>query len=123
MSTRTPRTEGIHVVLLRLGVGMDEVALPPGATLADLLAFTEADIAGQDVFVDGRPLADAVVLKSGAVVTIVPRASNAVPTSSWRDTIGMFRDDPNFEAAAEAGRAYRESQREAVDDENADDSA
>ena len=33
------------------------------------------------------------------------------PAKTWRDFVGMFRDDPYFERAVKAGAAYRRSLR------------
>ena len=48
-----------------------------GATLGDLLRFSETAMANQAVFVDGVAPEDALPLHEGAVVTIVPQPRNA----------------------------------------------
>jgi hypothetical protein len=36
----------------------------------------------------------------------------AVPPDAWRETVGMFADDPEADRIFEAGRRYRQSLRE-----------
>jgi hypothetical protein len=86
-----------RVTLLRPGAGKQVFDLPPGATLADLLREAKTQAEGQEIVVDGKPLAECVTLEPGMIVTIVPRPRNASDEDAWRQGIGMFRDDPGFE--------------------------
>lgn len=99
------------VVLLRMGVGKDEFELPPGATVADLLRAAGADAGEQEVFIDGRPLAECLVLSPGTIVSVVPRAKSAQQVARWKKTKGMFRDDPEFDAMMAAVEAEREAEK------------
>jgi hypothetical protein len=108
MSPKPATAETIGVTLLRMGVGKQEFDLPDGSTLGDLLRAAGVDPQDQTVFIDGKPLEDRLVLRPGKIVSTEPHPKNAPTGGSWQDTIGMFRDDPLFEQAVAAGRAYRE---------------
>lgn len=109
------------VTLLRPGVDAQEIELPEGATLADLLREARADTSEQAIFIDGRPVEEWIVLQPNVVVSLVPRVRNATRPADWRETVGMFRDDPVFAEIAEAGRAIREAGREAARQEANED--
>jgi hypothetical protein len=99
------------VILLRLGVGKSEYDLPAGSTLADLLRAAGVEADGQEVLVDGRKLEEAVVLRPGMIVTLSPRPSGPVTRDSWRETFGMFRDDPTWPEFIERVEARRDAER------------
>lgn len=84
------------VVLLCIGVGKREFELPEGSTLADLLRLAGTRAESGEVFIDGRPLADCLVLPPGAIVSVVPRPKNA-ELGDWRSGAGVFQDRPIFE--------------------------
>jgi sulfur carrier protein ThiS len=122
MSAKPTTAEKIGVTLVRLGVGSEEHALAEGATLADLLREAQGLTNGQTVLINGKPLEEVIALQSGMTVTLVPMAKNPVIDQRWRESIGMFKDDPGFQEMVDAGRAYRESLREA-EEESEDDEA
>ena len=99
------------VTLLRLGQGKEEVELPEGATLADLLQNIGADPTGLEILVDGKPIEAWLVLRTGMIVSIGMKTAGERTRKTWNDTVGMFQDDPFFEEAVKEGRDYRESQR------------
>lgn len=101
------------VTLLRPGVNAQEIELPEGATLADLLREARADASDQAIFIDGRPVEEWLVLQPGVVVSLVPRVRNETRPADWRETVGMFRGDPVFEEMMKAVQASREAEREA----------
>jgi hypothetical protein len=100
------------VILLRLGVGKSEYDLPAGSTLADLLRTAGIEADGQEVLSDVRKLEEAVVLRPGMIVTLAPKTKPASPARSWRDSLGMFRDDPAFRELVEAVEASREAEKD-----------
>jgi sulfur carrier protein ThiS len=107
MSAKPSTTEKNGVMLIRPGVEGQEYTLPEGATLADLLQQAQAQTEGRVILIDGRRLEEALVLQPGMTISIVP-------DERWRETFGMFKDDAAFNEMVEAGRAYRESLREAA---------
>ena len=44
------------------------------------------------------------------VAELSTQVNTGVPKKDWRRTIGIFRDDPDFENAVRLGREYREQQ-------------
>ena len=119
MDTKAATAETEGVVLLRLGVGKQEFALPAGATLADLLREAGITPDDQEIMIDGRRLEETLVLHPGTIVTVMPRPQEISRPRSWRDTVGMFRGDPVFAEIVAAGRAIREAEREAARQEAA----
>jgi sulfur carrier protein ThiS len=106
--------ECAELTLLHPGLGPRTFTLHEGATLADLLRAAGLAIHGPNIMIDGRPIEEAMVLKSGMVITVLPELPQAPSEGSWRDTVGMFADDPDFEAMVEAGRAIREADRKST---------
>jgi hypothetical protein len=97
-----------EIVLLRPGVGRQVFHLPPGSTLADLLRAAQASTKNQEVLIGERTWEEALVLQPGTIVTLTPQPQDASGRGSWRETIGMFRDDPGFEEFSERVRASRD---------------
>ena len=106
--------ECTEVTLVQEGLGPRTFTMSEGATLGDLLRKAGAGIRSPNVMIDGRPIEEAMILKSGTVVTILPDVPQAPSKRSWLDTVGMFASDPDFEAMIEAGRAIREEDRRAT---------
>ncbi len=102
------------VTLLRLGQGKEEVELPEGSTLADLLQNIGADTKGLEILVDGKPIEACLVLQTGMIVSIGMKIAGEKTRKTWNDTVGMFRDELFFEEAVKEGRDYRDSLREAA---------
>jgi len=121
MSAKPATAEKNGVTLIRLGVGKQAYALPEGATLADLLRTAQVQAESQAIYIDGRPIEEHLVVQDGMVVTIVPKPKNAATDDRWRETIGMFADDPTFQEMVDAGRAIREADRKAAQDEREGD--
>jgi sulfur carrier protein ThiS len=104
----------IEVTVLRPDGPSQTFTLPGRATLADLLREAGAGIRGPNILIDGRPIEEATILKSGMTITIVPEPPQPPPNGSWRDTVGMFEDNAAFREMIAAGRAIREADREAA---------
>ncbi len=126
MGTKTKKAkpkaaEQTGVTLIRERLGREDLTLPEGATLADLLRAAGVGDAPHVITIDGRSIEEFLVLRPGMVVTLTPVISKAVTRDSWRETVGMFKDDPHFQEMVEAGRAYREGLREAALKEIQDD--
>jgi hypothetical protein len=85
------------VTLLRIGVGKERYDLPEGATLADLLRLAQAESDHLEVLIDGRPLAECLVLQPDTIVSVAPKPRDTAPRGDWRRNAGMFRDNPAFE--------------------------
>ena len=109
MSEKTSTAE-IQVHLVRSGIAARDYHLPEGATLADLLRRSGAPSADQAVLVDGVTPEEALALRDGAVVSIVPRPGHAASDEPWRATIPAFRDEDLFREYAEALKARRSSE-------------
>jgi hypothetical protein len=104
----------MEVTLLRPDLGSQTFTLPDGATLADLLREAGGGIQAKNILIDGRPLEEVLILNSGMAITVVPEPPPSPAKRSWRDTVGWFADDPDFQAMVDAGRAYREADRQAT---------
>jgi hypothetical protein len=110
---KTATRKNNDVTLVRLGVGSQSYSLPAGASVADLLRAAGASSRDQEVYVDGKKIEDLLMLKPGAIVTVVPRPKIVASSGSWRDTVGMVTDDAAFQAIIDAGRAIREADEDA----------
>lgn len=106
--TRTSAVE-ISVHLVVPGVGTRDYHLAEGATLGDLLRLSGSETAHQTVFVEGLPFEEAVPLRDGAVVTIVPRPRSASGDEPWRASVPAFRDEELAREYSEAIRTRRET--------------
>lgn len=109
ISTAPDVAEG-KITLLRIGEGVQQFDLSPGATLADLLREAGADLDGREVMIDGRPIEEAIALRPGMIVSLSRRAESPPDPQLWRSTVGMFKDDPGFAEFIEDVRARRESE-------------
>ena len=71
-----------------LGVvgGPQTVTLPEGATLADLLRQVGAEARSLNFLIDGRYIEEALVLKSGMTITILPESLQGPAKKDWRRT-------------------------------------
>jgi sulfur carrier protein ThiS len=114
MSTVSTTERCTEVTLLHPDGASQSLTLPEGATLADLLREAGAAIPTPNVLIDGRPLEEALVLKSGMMIAILPEPPQAPPKKDWRSTVGTVQDTPAFRAMIEEGRAIREADREAA---------
>jgi len=99
----------ITVTLVRPGVGTKIVELAEGSTVADLLRQTDASACHSNVFIGDKDLAEFAVLEEGMTVFLVPQPKNAADREPWRETIGMFKDNPAFEEMMQAVWAEREA--------------
>jgi len=114
MSAEPATVPKSRVTLLRMGVGKEEIELPEGATLADLVRLAGVRTDAQEIFIDGRTLLECLTLPPGAIVSVVPKPGNAAGAGDWRGAVGISRGDPLFEESVKAGRAYRDSQGESL---------
>jgi len=103
------------VTLLRPGVGAKKIVLAEGATLADLLRQENVATSNSVVTVDGKELAEYLVLREGMVITVMPPPRNAASERSWRDLMGDFHDDPVFDEMMEAVQAARDAEKSSND--------
>lgn len=111
MGAKPTTAEKIGVILIRMGIGREEVVLPEGATLADLLREARIEKDGQEILIDGRPIEDLLVLQPGMIVTLAPGKKDDKSKPSWWDSVGMFRDDPTFPEFIERVKARRDQER------------
>jgi hypothetical protein len=107
--TEKSATAEIQVHLVRPGVAGRDCLMPEGATLADLLRLSGALAADQVVMVDGVTSEESLMLRDGAVVTIVPRPGAATGNEPWHATIPAFQDAALFREYTEALKARRRS--------------
>ncbi len=111
MSSVTTAKQYTEVTLFRPDEGPQSFTLPEGATLGDLFRAAGAAVRSPNVFVDGRPIEDSVIMKTGMMITIIPEPSQGPPERDWRSTVGMFQDTPAFRSMIAEGRAIREADR------------
>ncbi len=104
----------IRVTLLRPGVGTKVVELAEGSTVAALLRQAGADAGAyqSNIFIGDKDLTEYAVLEEGMIVSIVPQVKNAADREPWRETIGMFKDNPAFEEMMKDVWAQREARRQ-----------
>ena len=107
MSELKTSTEKILVHLVRAGNGAEDYNLSAGATLADLLYVSQTSTAHHTVFINGVPPDEAVPLHEGAVITIVPRPTDAAGGEPWRATIPAFQDEALYQEYSDALNARR----------------
>jgi hypothetical protein len=109
MSETRTSTEEILVHFVRPGVGSRDYHLAEGATLADLLRLSGVSTANQAVFIDGVPPEEALPLRDGSVVSIVPRPRDTAGEEPWRASVPAFRDEHISREYSEAMRARRDA--------------
>ena len=109
MNEARTSTEEILVHFVRPGVCAHDYHLAEGTTLAELLRLSGVSTTNQAVFIDGIPPEEALPLRDGAVVTIVPRPRNAAGEEPWRASVPAFRDEDIAREYSEAMRARREA--------------
>ena len=109
MSETRTSTEEILVHFLRPGIVSRDYHLADGTTLADLLRLAAISTANQAIFVDGVPPEEAVPLRDGAVVTIVPRPRNSAGEEPWHASVPAFRDEDIAREYSEAMKARRDA--------------
>jgi hypothetical protein len=114
MSSATTAKQFTEVTLLRPDEAPQSYTLPEGATLAALLRAAGAAVRSSNMLIDGRPIEDTVILRTGMMITIVPEPPQGPPEKDWRRTVGTFQDTPSFRAMIAEGRAIREADREAT---------
>jgi hypothetical protein len=114
MSATTITKPCTEVTLIRPEGGSQTFTLPEGATLADLLREAGAAVRSSSLLIDGRPIEEVLVLKSGTAITISPEPPQAPAGKDWRRTVGMFADDADFDAWMAACRKIREDDRKAT---------
>jgi sulfur carrier protein ThiS len=114
MSATTIAKSCTEVRVLGVVGGPQTVTLPEGATLADLLR--QAGIADRSPYplIDGRFIEEALVLRSGITITIMPESPEWPARKDWRKTVGSAADDADFEEWMAACRAIREEDRRAT---------
>ena len=115
MSEPKTSTDEILVHLVRPGGEARDYHLAEGATLADLLRLSGVPPTGdRAVLVDGAPTEEALPLREGVVVTVIPGPGDAPAVEPWRAAVPAFGDDTLFEEYQEA---LRERRREMDPDE------
>jgi sulfur carrier protein ThiS len=114
MATVSTDQRSIEVTLIRADADSQTFTLPEGATLGDLLREAGAPIRRPRFLIDGDPIEDATILRSGMTITLIPEPSEAGEKRSWLEAVGMFADDPTFGEAVAEGRAIREADRRAA---------
>jgi hypothetical protein len=112
MSTASTVEKYTEVTLLRSEAGPQTFTLPEGATLGDLLREAGAAVRSPNMLIDGRPIEEAIPLKSGMTIAILPEPSEATAKPDWRNSIGTVQDTPSFRAMIAEGRAIRNADRE-----------
>jgi sulfur carrier protein ThiS len=112
MSATTIAKPCMEVTLLGAAGGPQTVTLPEGATLADLLRQVGAEARSLNFLIEGRYIEEALVLKSGMTITILPESLQGQFPKDWRMTTGMSSaDDADFDEWMAACRAIREEDR------------
>jgi hypothetical protein len=114
MSKTSTAERWTEVTVLRPGGGSQTFTLPNGARLGDLLREAGATILSPNVLIDGRPIEEAVILKSGMTISILPEPPQEPSKRDWRSTVGIVQDTPAFREMIAQGRAIREADRKAT---------
>jgi sulfur carrier protein ThiS len=78
MSSQSTAAELFEVALIRLGFGIKTHAMPPGATVGDLLRQAGAEAKDQVILIEGERAEETQILQPGTEVFLVPRARNAL---------------------------------------------
>ena len=112
MSVEESTTTGIPVTLLRMGVGKQEMTLPEGATLADLLRATGITSEDVQIHIDGKELAERLTLDAGTIVSVIPREPKSPEYPPWKAGMGMFHDNPLFDEVMNAVEAARQAEKD-----------
>ena len=112
MSVPTTSATGQEVVLLRLGVVETMYEWSPGLTLADLLREANATAEDFEIYLDGKPLAESVVLGPGTNVVLHSRPDDQPTAEAWQKGIGDFHDDPAFEEMMQSVELARQAEKE-----------
>jgi hypothetical protein len=112
MSAKAKKATKNAVTLIRQGVGREELALPEGATLADVLRAARVQTEDAQIYIDGRPLEQQVALQPGAVISVVPRPARPPSLGSWQEGIGMFHGNEAFRELCEAVEKSREAEKD-----------
>jgi hypothetical protein len=112
VSVKQAGPEVSTVTVVTPGKESKTVEFAEGSTVADLL---EAyDPFASAVLIDGKEPTEFIPVKTGMVITVVPRPGNALESHAWRETVGMFPDDELLQEMVEAGTVIREADRAAV---------
>jgi hypothetical protein len=114
MATVSAEKRSIEVTLLRPDSGSRTFTLAEGATLGDLLREAGAAVRSSNLLIDGRPIEEAVILKSGMTITINAEDCSGPSNGSWQATVGMFKNPAFLREVIAEGRAIREADREAA---------
>src|SRR5262245_41148699 len=114
MGTTSTAERCTEITLVRPDGGSQTLTLPEGATLGDGLRAAGAATRIPHVLIDGRPIEEAITLKSGMMITILHEPPQAPSSGSWRDSVGTVQDTPAFRELVASGRAIREAEREAA---------
>jgi hypothetical protein len=117
MATVSAEKRTIDVTLIRPDADSQTFTLPEGATLGDLLREAGAPIRPPRFLINGDPIEDAMILRSGMAISLIPEPPEAGEKRSWLEAVGMFAVDPTFEEAVAEGRAIREADRRAAREE------
>jgi hypothetical protein len=112
MGIKEKSEQAVGVTLLRPGAGARNIDLPEGSTLADLLRQENVVTGNSSIAIDGKELAEHLVLREGMVIAVAPQATNAASRRSWRDLMGDFHDDPVFEEIMQAIEDDRRAEKE-----------
>lgn len=112
MGIKQKSEQAVTVTLLRPGVEAKNIDLPEGSTLADLLRQENVGTRSSSIAIDGKELAEHLVLRAGMVITVIPQAKSAASERSWRDFMGDFHNDPVFEEIMQAIEEERRAEKE-----------
>ncbi len=112
MSATTTAKPCTEVTVLGVSGGPQTVTLPEGATLADLLRQVGAEARGLNFLINGRYIEEALILKSGMTITILPESPQGpARTDRWSSIGTISAEDADFEEWMAACRAIREEDR------------
>jgi hypothetical protein len=107
MSELKTATEQILVHLTGPDGEVRDYHLSLGSTLGDLLRRTSRSTEVASVLVDGVPPEHAVLLRDGAVVTMLPKTDPATNEPPWRMSIPSFQDEALYQEFREELEAHR----------------
>jgi hypothetical protein len=114
MATVSTAKRSIEVTLIRPGADSQTLTLAEGATLGDVLREAGAAIRNHGLLIDGRPVEDVLVMKTGMTITIGADGAPVPPNGSWQATVGAFSHPDFWREVVAEGRAIREADRESA---------
>ena len=112
MATKQAKAKHGGITLLRPGVGAETFDLAEGCTLADLLRQANVEPRHSSVMIDGKELAEHLVLRDGMVITVAPGPRTRRARDRGAISMGDFHNDSAFEEVMRLVEEERKAEKE-----------